>query len=123
MLTVLFLSFALCAAITAGEQVQLALRRAGIAVKEAVFVLRVSEPHLYAFFRGERPLDIRRLDALPPVFHEQFDEIRVRARGGFVVHDERLARLLECVDEFAMAKADLRATAAKPVTEREEVAS
>lgn len=111
MRTVMFLCLCLGAIIPIGEQVRLALRRAGIAVKEAAFILSVSEPRLYAFFRNESPMDVRRLTKLPLEFHEEFDALRVQSRGGMVINDARIARLLDYLHEFAMAKADLRATA------------
>lgn len=110
MLTVSLLCLFVAAALSVGEQVHLALRRAGIVVKEAAFLLRVSEPRLYSFFRGESPMDIRRFDRLPPSFHDEFDAMRVGARGGVILSDARLARLAECVEEFHMAKADLLRT-------------
>lgn len=111
MLTVTFLCLGIGAALCVGEQVHLALRRAGIAVKEAAYLLQVSEPRLYAFFRNESPMDIRRLDKLPPTFHDEFDAMRVQARGGTVLNDARIARLVDCVDDFQMAKAELLRTA------------
>lgn len=109
---------------TAGEQVALALRRAGIAVKEAAFLLGISQPRLYAFFRDESALDVRRLARLPLTFHEEYDGIRVKARGGVVLHDARLTRLLDCV-EVTMAKATLPSTRSVelPLGGREEKVS
>lgn len=110
MLTVTFLIL-ISAALVIGEQFALAIERAGLTMKEAAFLMRVSLPRLYAFKRGESPMDIRRFESLPVTFHDEWNRLRVESRGGVVLTDARLAKLAECVEEFAMAKVELLATA------------
>lgn len=117
MLTVIFflLCFGLGAAVAGmpvGERLWLALRQAGYAIDNAASDMDLSARRLYAFFRGESPLDVRRIEKLPAAVRDRFDALSVESRGGVVITDARLATLLVHVDEFVMAKAELRATAA-----------
>lgn len=89
------------------QRIDTALRIAGIKHSDAARTMGISEKHFSDFLRGLRPLSAHRLADLPDEFQSAFDALNVAARGGVVLTDDRLVRLLDRVDRLVMAKCEL----------------
>ena len=85
-----------------------AMAAARISNKAAAITMRLTQQRLSeAIARGQSPLSVFRLAELSDEFWEHFDAAGVQSRGGVVLTDPKIARLIDAVDHLAMAKAGL----------------
>lgn len=92
-----------------------ALDRAGIRGKEAAITMQLTPQRTSEALAGRSPLSIYRVFELDDPFWDEFCDQIVVSRGGTVVRDERIARLLNDV-EVVMARAELKPLEFKSVT-------
>jgi hypothetical protein len=83
--------------------------------KQAAITMRLSEQRTSEALAGRSPLCIYRVAELSDPVWDAFAESWVESRGGIVVRDARIARLLNDV-EIVMARAEMRTGTTHSVT-------
>jgi hypothetical protein len=68
--------------------------------------MELTPQRLSEALKGNSPLSIYRVAELPDEFHDTLDDMSIASRGGLVLRDARLARLLDD-REVVMAKSSL----------------
>jgi hypothetical protein len=95
------------------DRIQIALDRWG-SRKSAAITMRLTPQRLSEALRGHSPLSVFRLAELPDEFHDELDALSVASRGGIVLKDARLIRIVDGL-EAAMAKSSHTRTIELPL--------